>query len=107
MKSPGSPILGDSLYGGTESETMFLYAWKIQFTYQQFAYFNRAFQLIQIRDNPNNQFETLQSASDLFRFSQNHRIAIAEKAVFLFHRMTVNASDMLHARKRADKHQQG
>lgn len=40
MKSPGSPILGDSLYGGTESETMFLYAWKIQFTYQQFAYFN-------------------------------------------------------------------
>lgn len=35
MKSLGSPILGDSLYGGTESETTFLYAWKIQFTYQQ------------------------------------------------------------------------
>ncbi|HGO7896197.1 TPA: TIGR01621 family pseudouridine synthase, partial [Neisseria meningitidis] len=34
MKSLGSPILGDSLYGGTESETMFLYAWKIQFAYQ-------------------------------------------------------------------------
>lgn len=35
MKSLGSPILGDRLYGGTESETTFLYAWKIQFTYQQ------------------------------------------------------------------------
>ena len=35
MKSLGSPILGDLLYGGTESETTFLYAWKIQFTYQQ------------------------------------------------------------------------
>ncbi len=34
MKSPDSPILGDNLYGGTESETMFLYAWKIQFIYQ-------------------------------------------------------------------------
>lgn len=26
MKSLGSSIFGDSLYGGTESETMFLYA---------------------------------------------------------------------------------
>ena len=65
------------------------------------------FQLIQIRDNPNNQFKTLQSASDLFRISQNHRITIAEKAVFLFYRMAVNAADMPHARKRADEHQQG
>ena len=38
---------------------------------------------------------------------QQHGIAIAEKTVFLFHRMTVNAADMLHARKRADEHQQG
>ncbi|MGN6863036.1 hypothetical protein ACTHTM_03660 [Neisseria sp. P0018.S003] len=33
-----------------------------------FACFNRAFQLIRIRDNPNTPFETLQSASDLFHF---------------------------------------
>ena len=86
---------------------LFLYFVSYNSNSNNFACFNRAFQLIRSRDNPNNQFKTLQSASNLFRFPQNHRIAIAEKAVFLFHRMTVNAADMLHARKRADEHQQG
>jgi len=31
MKSLGSPILGDKIYGGTESERLYLHAWKIKF----------------------------------------------------------------------------
>lgn len=31
MKSLGSPILGDTLYGGSEAERMFLHAWRIEF----------------------------------------------------------------------------
>gem|GEM_PF-2993117 len=95
----------DQLFGG--APFLFLYFISYNSNPNNFAYSSRTFQLIQIRDNPNTPFETLQSVSDLFRFSQNHRIAIAEKAVFLFHGMAVNAADMFHARKRADKHQQG
>jgi len=34
MKSLGSPILGDTLYGGKPASRMFLHAWKIKFDYQ-------------------------------------------------------------------------
>ena len=34
MKSLGSPILGDALYGGTVAERMFLHAWRIGFDYR-------------------------------------------------------------------------
>ena len=34
MKSLGSPILGDTLYGGKAASRMFLHAWKIKFDYQ-------------------------------------------------------------------------
>lgn len=34
MKSLGSPILGDTLYGGKAATRMFLHAWKIKFNYQ-------------------------------------------------------------------------
>lgn len=34
MKSLGSPILGDTLYGGKHASRMFLHAWKIKFDYQ-------------------------------------------------------------------------
>ncbi|MCP1771467.1 tRNA pseudouridine32 synthase/23S rRNA pseudouridine746 synthase [Neisseria perflava] len=33
MKSLSAPILGDSLYGGSPSERLFLHAWKIEFDY--------------------------------------------------------------------------
>lgn len=48
----------------------------------------------------------LQSASDLFRSPQNHRIAIAEKAVFLFDGVPVNFADALAAGKGGHQHQQ-
>ena len=34
MKSLGSPILGDTTYGGEMAERLFLHAWRLQFTYQ-------------------------------------------------------------------------
>lgn len=34
MKSLGSPILGDDLYGGTPAGRMFLHAWQIEFHYR-------------------------------------------------------------------------
>ena len=33
MKSLGSPILGDTLYGGQAAERLFLHAWRLQFDY--------------------------------------------------------------------------
>ena len=33
MKSIGSPILGDTLYGGDEAEHLFLHAWRLVFDY--------------------------------------------------------------------------
>ncbi len=33
MKSLGSPILGDTLYGGPAAERLFLHAWRLQFDY--------------------------------------------------------------------------
>lgn len=40
MKSQSAPILGDSLYGGTESDRTYLHAWAMQFEYagQQFRF---------------------------------------------------------------------
>lgn len=34
MKSIGSPILGDTLYGGDEAEHLFLHAWRLVFDYR-------------------------------------------------------------------------
>lgn len=34
MKSLGSPIIGDRLYGGTAAERMFLHAWQIEFQHR-------------------------------------------------------------------------
>jgi len=34
MRSLGSPILGDELYGGHPAERMYLHAWRIQFEYE-------------------------------------------------------------------------
>lgn len=34
MKSIGSPILGDTLYGGDEAEHLFLHAWRLVFNYR-------------------------------------------------------------------------
>ena len=34
MKSLGSPILGDELYGGTPAERMYLHAWQIEFQHR-------------------------------------------------------------------------
>ena len=38
MKSLGSPILGDTLYGGKPASRMFLHSWKIKFDYQDQAF---------------------------------------------------------------------
>jgi tRNA pseudouridine32 synthase/23S rRNA pseudouridine746 synthase len=34
MKSLGSPIFGDTLYGGSSADRMYLHAWRLEFTYQ-------------------------------------------------------------------------
>lgn len=34
LKSLGSPILGDTLYGGTESDRLYLHAWRLSFEYE-------------------------------------------------------------------------
>lgn len=34
MKSLGSPIIGDTLYGGSPAERLYLHAWRLQFTYR-------------------------------------------------------------------------
>ena len=38
MKSIGSPILGDTLYAGSEAERVYLHAWQIEFTLDQHQY---------------------------------------------------------------------
>ena len=38
MKSLGSPILGDTLYGGTPAERLFLHAWRLEFEYRGGAF---------------------------------------------------------------------
>lgn len=40
LKSLGSPILGDTLYGGTPADRMYLHAWQIKFEFgsQTYAY---------------------------------------------------------------------
>lgn len=38
MKSLGSPILGDDLYGGTPAERLFLHAWRLEFEYRGRAF---------------------------------------------------------------------
>ncbi|KLT71978.1 pseudouridine synthase [Neisseria arctica] len=39
MKSLGSPILGDTLYGGASSKRLFLHAWRLKFEYLGQTYF--------------------------------------------------------------------
>lgn len=34
MKSLGAPILGDSRYGGSDADRVFLHAWRIEFSYR-------------------------------------------------------------------------
>lgn len=38
MKSLGSPILGDDLYGGTPADRLFLHAWRLEFEYRGGAF---------------------------------------------------------------------
>ena len=38
MKSLGSPILGDTLYGGQAAERLFLHAWRLQFDYASVSF---------------------------------------------------------------------
>lgn len=38
MKSLGAPVLGDSLYGGSEADRLYLHAWQLAFQYDGQAY---------------------------------------------------------------------
>ena len=38
MKSIGSPIIGDTLYGGTPAERLYLHAWRLSFPFRGEVY---------------------------------------------------------------------